>query len=34
MMVEKYDADNYRVLLDKRWSLENLNDFSRLYLIV
>lgn len=32
MMIEKYDSDNYRVLLDKRWSLENLNDFSRLYL--
>lgn len=31
-MIEKYDSDNYRVLLDKRWSLENLNDFSRLYL--
>ncbi|QNY17315.1 hypothetical protein IC765_18510 [Acinetobacter seifertii] len=32
MIIEKYDSDNYRVLLDKRWSLENLNDFSRLYL--
>ena len=32
MVIEKYDADNYRVLLDKRWSLENLNDFTRLYM--
>lgn len=32
MIVEKYDSDNYRVLLDKRWSLEDLNDFSRLYM--
>ena len=28
----KYDDKNYRVLLDKRWSLEDFNKFSRLYL--
>jgi len=28
----KYDEKNYRVLLDKRWSLEDFNKFSRLYL--
>ena len=28
----KFDEKNYRVLLDKRWSLENLNEFTRLYM--
>lgn len=31
-MNHKYDQKNYRVLLDKRWSLEDFNKFSRLYL--
>ncbi|TCB49244.1 hypothetical protein E0H80_13115 [Acinetobacter sp. ANC 4779] len=31
-MDKKYDEENYRVLLDKRWSLEDLNEFSRLYM--
>ncbi|MDY6462950.1 hypothetical protein, partial [Acinetobacter faecalis] len=32
MILKKYDAENYRVLLDERWTLENLNDFTRLYM--
>ena len=32
MINSKYDEKNYRVLLDKRWSLENLNEFTRLYM--
>lgn len=32
LVTKKFDEKNYRILLDKRWSLENLNDFTRLYM--
>lgn len=32
MRKNKFDDANYRILLDKRWSLADLNNFSRLYM--
>ena len=32
LVTKKFDEKKYRILLDKRWSLENLNDFTRLYM--